>query len=60
MLAVTPEVVFSLNVVPLGGFTRPIVISKVDVALNPEIEKPEALWFDVLCEKEVAVGAETL
>jgi hypothetical protein len=43
MLAETPVVVFNLNVVPLGGLTNPIVISKVALVLNPDIENPLAI-----------------
>jgi hypothetical protein len=40
VLAVIPEVFPNLKVVPLGGFTIPIVINKVEDALKPEIENP--------------------
>jgi elongation factor P len=38
----TPLVVENLSVVPEGGLTKPTVINKLVVALNPEIEKPLA------------------
>jgi hypothetical protein len=40
VLAEIPEVFPNRKVVPLGGFTNPIVINKVEDALNPEIENP--------------------
>jgi hypothetical protein len=40
VLAVTPVVVFNRRVVPAGGFTKPIVIKRVDDTLNPVTEKP--------------------
>jgi hypothetical protein len=41
-------VVFNLNVVPEGGFTKPIVIRSVDDGLNPFTEKPLTTWLAVL------------
>jgi hypothetical protein len=40
VLALIPEVLPNLNVVPLGGLTNPIVTRRVEVELNPETENP--------------------
>jgi hypothetical protein len=60
VLATIPDVVPSLKVVPLGGFTRPIVTNSVDDELKPETENPLINWLAVLCGYAEAVGEFTL
>jgi hypothetical protein len=60
VLAVTPDVVENLRVVPAGGLTKPTVTNKVDDGTNPNTEKPGALWFTLFWLYEVAAGAMTL
>ena len=43
--------------VPAGGFTKPIVVSKVALVLKFDIENPLAFWLDKFWEKLVDDGA---
>ena len=60
LAATKPLFVSKKNVVPDGGFTKLIEVSKVDVALNPLNTNPLALCPAVDCKKDLESGADTL
>jgi hypothetical protein len=60
LAATKPLFVSKKNVVPDGGFTKLIEVSKVDVALNPLNTNPLALCPVVDCKKDLESGADTL
>jgi len=60
LAAVRPVVVFNTNVVPDGGLTKLIEVSKVAVELNPLNANPLASCPFVDGKKDLESGADTL
>jgi hypothetical protein len=60
LAAIRPLFVSKTNVVPAGGFTKLIDVSKVDVAENPLNTNPLAVCPEVDCKKDLESGADTL
>jgi hypothetical protein len=60
LAAARPVVVFNMNVVPEGGFTKLIEANRVADVLNPLKTKPLASCPLVDCKKDLESGADTL